>query len=116
MRNAKVLGTILAFYHGIGHNFLNIEYNMKKLFVSALMLTGVVAMAQEPAKQATTQQQPQTQQQPAQQAPAQQAKPAAEVQTQAQQAKPAANAQKPEATVRNDKAEAKKADPAKKSK
>jgi hypothetical protein len=87
---------------------------MKNLFLGALMLTGVMAFAQEPAQTTPTQQ-------PAQpvkkEVKAEEAKPAAQTQAQpAAQTQAAAADKKAEATVKEDKAVAKKADPAKKSK
>jgi hypothetical protein len=82
---------------------------MKKLLLSALMLTGVVAMAQEPAK--TEKQPAQVTQQPA--TTTKEAKPATA--QPAVQPKQATTTVKKEA-VREEKVEAKKAEPAKKSK
>lgn len=84
---------------------------MKNLILSAVMLTGVVAMAQEQPKQAEKQPTPVT-------APA---APVKEATTEATKAQPATEKQKQtapvkkEAVVTEKKAEAKKAEPAKKS-
>ena len=88
---------------------------MKKLLLSALMLTGVAAMAQEPAKQTDqSQQQPVQTAQPAQPAPDQVKPEPVQPAAQAQPAK--TRTKKTEATVKEEKTEVKKADPAKKSK
>ncbi|WP_294824138.1 hypothetical protein [uncultured Flavobacterium sp.] len=90
---------------------------MKKLFISALMLTGMVAMAQETTTQ--TQAETTTKAQPAQTTqtttPARtEAKPAAKAQT-AQPAQQPVAIKKTEATVKEEKADVKKAEPSKKS-
>jgi outer membrane biosynthesis protein TonB len=107
----NISGITLALFYGIRHN-QKFYIHMKKLFLSALMLTGVVAMAQEPAKE-TEQSTTTTTTATEQKAPAKEAKPAAQPATQAQ---PAAPAKKTEATVKEEKTEVRKADPAKKSK
>ncbi len=85
---------------------------MKKVFLSALLLTGVMAMAQEKKPTQVTAQPAQTTQTAA---PAvKEAKPATTVQ--AQPAAQVAPAKKTETTVKQEKVEVKKADPAKKSK
>lgn len=78
---------------------------MKKLLIAALMLTGAMAMAQE---------QPSTQQQTKPAEKTEQVKPQQKEAQPSGQEK-AATVTKPEATTKDEKAEAKKATPAKKS-
>ena len=116
-RIGKILniGTAIALYQSqklIKH----ILYHMKKVLLSAMLLTGVMAMAQEKPAQAPAAQPAQTTQ-TATTTATKEVKPAAQASTPAT-AQPAqtATVQKTEATVKQEKVQTKKADPAKKSK